>query len=145
MQVTDSIITKYVGSAYKSINNDDDNSFGDTLTILVSQSSSNDNPSNSNKIDTVEKFLENLSKYGSAVTLININQQKIDEKLEQKRQELMASLDVENLSDEDKAKAIASINETLEDYKKQLEKEMNEKRMAEQTDKDKLKSILSNL
>ncbi len=33
MQVTDSIITKYVGSAYKSINNDDNNSFGDTLLI----------------------------------------------------------------------------------------------------------------
>ncbi|WKW16718.1 hypothetical protein IXZ25_05480 [Campylobacter fetus subsp. fetus] len=60
MQVTDSIITKYVGSAYKSINNDDDNSFGDTLTNLVSQSSSNDNPSNSNKIDTVEKILRKI-------------------------------------------------------------------------------------
>ena len=54
-------------------------------------------------------------------TVTMMNNEKIQEEIERKRAELLKSLDTQNMSPEDKAAALASIEETLSRYKKELQ------------------------
>ena len=72
-------------------------------------------------IDITQNFKDNNMQYGIMATVTMMNNEKIQEEIERKRAELLKSLDTQNMSPEDKAAALASIEETLSRYKKELQ------------------------
>ncbi|ASM40300.1 hypothetical protein CSPB12327_01045 [Campylobacter sp. RM12327] len=87
---------------------------------LVSQ---NQKLSDDSKIGSVEEFRDRLTKYGSYAFLNILNAEKINEKIEQKRQELKELLglnDTKNLSKDKIADLNKILEDSLDDYKKEL-------------------------
>lgn len=79
----------------------------------------------SGKFD-VNKFKDELVKYGSYAFLNALNAEKINEKIEQKRAELKEILglnDIENINDD----KISQLNKILEDMLNDYKKELNER------------------
>ncbi|WP_228568649.1 hypothetical protein [Campylobacter sputorum] len=79
--------------------------------------------SDDSKIGSVEEFRDKLTKYGSYAFLNILNAEKINEKIEQKRQELKELLglnDIKNLSKDKIADLNKILEDSLDDYKKEL-------------------------
>ncbi|ASM38707.1 MAG: hypothetical protein SPI03_04840 [Campylobacter sputorum] len=79
--------------------------------------------SDDSKIGSVEEFRDKLIKYGSYAFLNILNAEKINEKIEQKRQELKELLglnDTKNLSKDKIADLNKILEDSLDDYKKEL-------------------------
>lgn len=69
----------------------------------------------------IEKFKQDLQDMGAYGVLSGLNEQKIADKIEQKRKELIEALQINSISDPvQKAQAISSIDEILSEYKRQL-------------------------
>lgn len=123
---------------------DEDNYFE---KLLESLKQSNSSDSDLTSITDTEEFANKLSELGSAAFLMAFNLEKIETRLEEKRKELMSALDVENLSDEDKTKALDGIEKALDNYKKELLEKLRIKELTEQKEnknieKGSLKSLL---
>ena len=74
---------------------------------------------------------------------VNImNNEKIEKQLEIKRAELLKALDVSNMNPSDKAAALASIEETLARYKKDLQK-LNSAYDSEKLENSSLKKLFA--
>lgn len=74
----------------------------------------------------VDKFKDELVKYGSYAFLNTLNAEKINEKIEQKREELKEILglnDAKNINDE----KISQLNQILEDMLNDYKKELNDR------------------
>jgi hypothetical protein len=78
--------------------------------------------SKDSNLDSVDTFRDSINKYGIMNTVNMMNNEKIEKQLEIKRAELLKALDMENMNPSDKAAALASIEETLARYKKDLQK-----------------------
>ena len=72
----------------------------------------------------VEQFKKDLEELGPLRLAFKLNMDKIKEKIEEKRAELVQIFEVAKLSGDEKARTIASIEEMLEAYKKQLLEQM---------------------
>ena len=72
----------------------------------------------------VEQFKKDLDELGPLRLAFKLNMDKIKEKIEEKRAELAQIFKLAELSGDEKAKTIASIEEMLEAYKKQLLEQM---------------------
>lgn len=89
----------------------------------------------------VEQFKKDLEELGPLRLAFKLNMDKIKEKVEEKRAELMELYDVANLIGDEKAKTISAIEEMLEAYKKQLLEQMQAaKELEEESKKDTQKS-----
>lgn len=98
----------------------------------------------------VDKFREKLRELGASAFYMSFNLEKIEQKLEEKRKELEENANLDSLSGEEKTKAIATIDKMLEDYKKELLKQLNEqsqmqKQASEEQNKNSLSSVLATL
>ncbi|PPB63990.1 hypothetical protein [Campylobacter hyointestinalis] len=149
MQVNNDVLFGMNSSSnVSSKQSNDEDSYFEKLLESLKQSNSSD--SDLTSITNTEEFANKLSELGSAAFLIAFNLEKIEAKLEEKRKELMSVLDVENLSDEGKTKALASIEKALDNYEKELLEKLRIKELAEQKDdknleKGSLKSLLSSI
>ncbi|MBT0611695.1 hypothetical protein [Campylobacter hyointestinalis] len=149
MQVNNDVLFGMNSSSnVSSKQSNDEDSYFEKLLESLKQSNSSD--SDLTSITNTEEFANKLSELGSAAFLIAFNLEKIEAKLEEKRKELMSALDVENLSDEDKIKALASIEKALDNYEKELLEKLRIKELAEQKEdknleKGSLKSLLSSI
>lgn len=149
MQVNNDVLFGMNSSSnVSSKQSNDEDSYFEKLLESLKQSNSSD--SDLTSITNTEEFANKLSELGSAAFLIAFNLEKIEAKLEEKRKELMSALDVENLSDEGKTKALASIEKALDNYEKELLEKLRIKELAEQKDdknpeKGSLKSLLSSI
>ncbi|MCI5540213.1 MAG: hypothetical protein MR376_06580 [Campylobacter lanienae] len=112
MQVTNSL--SIYNSDYKATTSKSNDDFSDILNEMIS-TDTKDN------IDITQNFKDNIMQYGIMATVTMMNNEKIQEEIERKRAELLKSLDTQNMSPEDKAAALASIEETLSRYKKELQ------------------------
>lgn len=83
----------------------------------------------------VEQFKKDLEELGPLRLAFKLNMDKIKEKVEEKRVELMELYDVANLSGDEKAKTIVAIEEMLEAYKKQLLEQMQAAKELEDENK----------
>ena len=72
----------------------------------------------------VEQFKKDLEELGPLRLAFKLNMDKIKEKIEEKRAELTELFKLAELSGDEKARTIASIEEMLEAYKKQLLEQM---------------------
>lgn len=72
----------------------------------------------------VEQFKKDLEELGPLRLAFKLNMDKIKEKIEEKRAELAQIFKLAELSGDEKARTIASIEEMLEAYKKQLLEQM---------------------
>ena len=72
----------------------------------------------------VEQFKKDLEELGPLRLAFKLNMDKIKEKIEEKRAELAKIFKLAELSGDEKARTIASIEEMLEAYKKQLLEQM---------------------
>ena len=72
----------------------------------------------------VEQFKKDLEELGPLRLAFKLNMDKIKEKIEEKRAELTELFKLTELSGDEKARTIASIEEMLEAYKKQLLEQM---------------------
>ncbi|AII14574.1 hypothetical protein CIG2463D_0729 [Campylobacter iguaniorum] len=98
----------------------------------------------------VDKFREKLRELGASAFYMSFNLEKIEQKIEEKRKELEKNANLDSLSGEEKTKAIATIDKMLEDYKKELLKQLNEqsqmqKQASGEQNKNSLSSILAAL
>lgn len=99
----------------------------------------------------VENFLNQLTSMGASAFWLNFNLEKIQEKIDKKREELAEQLGLnktdENgestLTPEKKKEALAQLEELLEDYVQELMKKMEARKELE--DSQKSDSPLSNL
>ena len=112
MQVTNNL--SIYNSDYKATTSKSNDDFSDILNEMIS-ADTKDN------IDITQNFKDNIMQYGIMATVTMMNNEKIQEEIERKRAELLKSLDTQNMSPEDKAAALASIEETLSRYKKELQ------------------------
>lgn len=112
MQVNNNLnsYTQYIS---KSQSNND---FSDILEQMSSNLTDGSNSS-----DITQNFKENIMQYGIMATITMMNNDKIKEQIERKRAELLKALDMQNMSPKDKAAALASIEDTLSRYKKELQ------------------------
>lgn len=113
-----------------------DNDFSD---ILAQMSASN---ASTNPLDSTQNFKENIMQYGIMATISIMNEERIQEQIDLKRAELLKALDVDNLSPKQKAQALASIEETLARYKKEL-KESNHDFKTESLEDSTLKKLFT--
>ncbi|CUU79092.1 response regulator [Campylobacter hyointestinalis] len=149
MQVNNDVLFGMNSSSnVSSKQSNDEDSYFEKLLESLKQSNSSD--SDLTSITNTEEFANKLSELGSAAFLIAFNLEKIEAKLEEKRKELMSALDVENLSDEDKTKALDGIEKALDNYEKELLEKLRIKELAEQKEdknleKGSLKSLLSSI
>lgn len=89
----------------------------------------------------VEQFKKDLDELGPLRLAFKLNMDKIKEKIEEKRAELAKLFKLSELSGDEKAKTIASIEEMLEAYKKQLLEQMQAaKELEEESRKQAQKS-----
>ena len=112
MQVTNNL--SIYNSDYKATTSKSNDDFSDILNEMIS-TDTKDN------IDITQNFKDNIMQYGIMATVTMMNNEKIQEEIERKRAELLKSLDTQNMSPEDKAAALASIEEPLSRYKKELQ------------------------
>ncbi len=106
---------------------DEQTGFGDVFNALILDKNHQKNIQSSgdaNPLYDPASFLANLSKLGAGSLLAMINDEKIKTKIDEKRAELEKSLNVDELSGKEKIAALASIEETLSEYKKQLLEEI---------------------
>lgn len=111
---------------------------------LVSQ---NQKLSDDSKIGSVEEFRDKLTKYGSYAFLNILNAEKINEKIEQKRQELKELLglnDTKNLSKDKIAYLNKILEDSLDDYKKELLAKLQNNAILEKAQNINSKNNLSN-
>lgn len=110
-------ISKYQNEVYgTSKHYKGDVEFKDILSQMLQSDSK------SGSVDSVDTFRDNINKYGIMNTVNIMNNEKIEKQLEIKRAELLKALDVSNMNPSDKAAALASIEETLDIYKKRFTK-----------------------
>lgn len=83
----------------------------------------------------VEQFKKDLEELGPLRLAFKLNMDKIKQKVEEKRAELAEIFEVTKLSGNEKAKTIASIEEMLEAYKKQLLEQMQAAKELEDENK----------
>ena len=112
MQVTNNL--SIYNSDYKATTSKSNDDFSDILNEMISTDTKD-------SIDITQNFKDNIMQYGIMATVTMMNHEKIQEETERKRAELLKSLDTQNMSPEDKAAALASIEETLSRYKKELQ------------------------
>ena len=112
MQVTNNL--SIYNSDYKATTSKSNNDFSDILNEMISTDTKD-------SIDITQNFKDNIMQYGIMATVTMMNNEKIQEEIERKRAELLKSLDTQNMSPEDKAAALASVEETLSRYKKELQ------------------------
>ena len=112
MQVTNNL--SIYNSDYKTTTSKSNDDFSDILNEMISTDTKD-------SIDITQNFKDNIMQYGIMATVTMMNNEKIQEEIERKRAELLKSLDTQNMSPEDKAAALASIEETLSRYKKELQ------------------------
>ena len=117
MQITNNLII--YNSDYKATTSKSNDDFSDILNEMISTDTKD-------SVDITQNFKDNIMQYGIMATLTMMNNEKIQEEIERKRAELLKSLDTQNMSPEDEAKALASIEETLNRYKKELQENSNE-------------------
>ena len=99
---------------------------GQNTTPLTSseQKISGKNSEFSKTLAKVEQFKKDLEELGPLRLAFKLNMDKIKQKVEEKRAELVQIFEVAKLSGDEKARKIASIEEMLEAYKKQLLEQM---------------------
>ncbi|MDY3133761.1 MAG: hypothetical protein SOW11_07210 [Campylobacter lanienae] len=112
MQVTNNL--SIYNSDYKAATSKSNDDFSDILNEMISIDTKD-------SADITQNFKDNIMQYGIMATVTMMNNEKIQEEIERKRAELLKSLDTQNMSPEDKAAALASIEETLSRYKKELQ------------------------
>lgn len=112
MQVTNNL--SIYNSDYKAATSKSNDDFSDILNEMISIDTKD-------SADITQNFKDNIMQYGIMATVTMMNNEKIQEEIERKRAELLKSLDTQNMSPEDKAAALASIEETLNRYKKELQ------------------------
>ncbi|MDY6056346.1 MAG: hypothetical protein SPI60_00880 [Campylobacter lanienae] len=112
MQVTNNL--SIYNSDYKATTSKSNDNFSDILNEMISIDTKD-------SADITQNFKDNIMQYGIMATVTMMNNEKIQEEIERKRAELLKSLDTQNMSPEDKAAALASIEETLSRYKKELQ------------------------
>ena len=112
MQVTNNL--SIYNSDYKATTSKSNDDFSDILNEMISTDTKD-------SIDITQNFKDNIMQYGIMATVTMMNNEKIQEEIERKRAELLKSLDTQNMSPEDKAAALANIEETLSRYKKELQ------------------------
>ena len=95
-----------------------------TLFTSSEQKISGKNNEFSEILAKVEQFKKDLEELGPLRLAFKLNMDKIKEKIEEKRAELAKIFKLAELSGDEKAKTIASIEELLEAYKKQLLEQM---------------------
>ena len=95
-----------------------------TLLTSSEQKISGKNSEFSKTLAKVEQFKKDLEELGPLRLAFKLNMDKIKEKVEEKRAELVQIFEVVKLSGDEKARTIASIEEMLEAYKKQLLEQM---------------------
>lgn len=95
-----------------------------TLFTSSEQKISGKNSEFSKTLAKVEQFKKDLEELGPLRLAFKLNMDKIKEKIEEKRAELAQIFEVVKLSGDEKARTIASIEEMLEAYKKQLLEQM---------------------
>lgn len=102
--------------------------------------SSNATVSKSVTDSDVENFLDQLTSMGASAFWINFNLEKIQDKIEQKREELMEKLglDEENVNEmtsEEKTEALDNLEEMLNSYIKELMEQMEAKKELDSYEK----------
>lgn len=95
-----------------------------TLLTSIEQKISGKNNEFSEILAKVEQFKKDLEELGPLRLAFKLNMDKIKEKIEEKRAELAQLFKLAELSGNEKARTIASIEEMLEAYKKQLLEQM---------------------
>ncbi|MDD7324135.1 MAG: hypothetical protein SOU37_03455 [Campylobacter lanienae] len=95
-----------------------------TLLTSIEQKISGKNSEFSEALAKVEQFKKDLDELGPLRLAFKLNMDKIKEKIEEKRAELAQLFKLAELSGDEKARTIASIEEMLEAYKKQLLEQM---------------------
>ena len=95
-----------------------------TLFTSSEQKISGKNSEFSKTLAKVEQFKKDLEELGPLRLAFKLNMDKIKEKIEEKRAELAQLFKLAELSGDEKARTIASIEEMLEAYKKQLLEQM---------------------
>lgn len=95
-----------------------------TLLTSSEQKISGKNSEFSKALAKVEQFKKDLDELGPLRLAFKLNMDKIKEKIEEKRAELAQLFKLAELSGDEKARTIASIEEMLEAYKKQLLEQM---------------------
>ena len=95
-----------------------------TLLTRIEQKRSGKNSEFSKALAKVEQFKKDLDELGPLRLAFKLNMDKIKEKIEEKRAELAKIFKLAELSGDEKARTIASIEEMLEAYKKQLLEQM---------------------
>ena len=95
-----------------------------TLLTSIEQKISGKNSEFSKTLAKVEQFKKDLEELGPLRLAFKLNMDKIKEKIEEKRAELAQLFKLAELSGDEKARTIASIEEMLEAYKKQLLEQM---------------------
>ena len=94
------------------------------LLTSIEKKISGKNSEISKTLAKVEQFKKDLEELGPLRLAFKLNMDKIKEKIEEKRAELAQLFKLAELSGNEKAKTIASIEEMLEAYKKQLLEQM---------------------
>ncbi|MCI7464489.1 MAG: hypothetical protein MSA79_07625, partial [Campylobacter sp.] len=89
-----------------------------TLLTSIEQKISGKNNEFSEILAKVEQFKKDLEELGPLRLAFKLNMDKIKEKIEEKRAELAKLFKLAELSGDEKARTIASIEEMLEAYKK---------------------------
>ena len=106
-----------------------------TLFASIEQKISGKNSEFSKALAKVEQFKKDLDELGPLRLAFKLNMDKIKEKIEEKRAELAEIFEVAKLSGDEKARTIASIEEMLEAYKKQLLEQMQAAKELEDKNK----------
>ena len=106
-----------------------------TLLTSIEQKISGKNSEFSKALAKVEQFKKDLEELGPLRLAFKLNMDKIKEKIEEKRAELAQLFKLAELSGDEKARTIASIEEMLEAYKKQLLEQMQAAKELEEENK----------
>ena len=106
-----------------------------TLLTSIEQKISGKNNEFTEILAKVEQFKKDLEELGPLRLAFKLNMDKIKEKIEEKRAELTKLFEVAKLSGDEKARTIASIEEMLEAYKKQLLEQMQAAKELEDKNK----------
>lgn len=88
----------------------------------------------------VEHFLDQLTSMGASAFWINFNLEKIQDKIEEKRQELMDKLGLNDdsknqMTSDERKQALDSLEEMLDDYIKELMEQMEAKKELDNYEK----------
>lgn len=94
------------------------------------------NPQEESTNPAAEAFRQELTSMGAVAFFYNFNMEKIEELIEEKKQELKASLGLDEganppLEGQERAQALAHLEQMLESYTKQLREQMEAKSVLE--------------